>query len=1031
MHFFSPQRLIFQQAPEVCEVGNDAAAAECVDAHESYISGLENKISLLDAIIAQNPDDNDRAKEVRERIIKEQDQYRRMTHGFDVVLGEFDELTPALLATDEGADKVESLLGMINLVTSVFVYEELEEYPFHQESYDRFIDLIVEKLQLIEPRVSDILVRNRVREFLGLDRLPETLENLRERVDGEDLSQFFPSIDGLGHLGEGVAYYVLKIPKKWDTPAEIAENMALICDDWPAVVQYNQDNGRTVQAGGAVHVPVSAFLDESIKQGRQVQFVEVTINEKNPDKLERVLTAMCEPDPNLADKVHVFTESYFYQKPHPRNRYAIPISMLRMDWRASFVAEHPETPLNLGRDPYKNPQLFARMTIEGLNPYHPESLDTMIERGLVNEVTDDANFVWAQDIDRRDRDGDGNRGEWIDQCPEENRYLTSYAEDALNEIGATFFDNTGAYIRITAMYRSKQYQRDIRAYEPNAADQSTHFFANSFDIAKNAYCGAGRSDQGWPPNGDRVGGHMNDLRDVLRDMQEAGKIMFITEGNCYHVTVINPDIGGGHNIARPHRSISPEPEYAPIHPELVPEDFDPTQIDGFEEFSTQLLATMRSRKKQDKTMTIGEIQAEIVTKFLPKVRAAGHEETARLLEGRSWEVAHVMAILVSRHETQDSKAATHKHHLYVYDEDPTVFQDNASFSTWKQNYDWFKEGKIGTNKTMTLVDSSGQDAGTYNMYEYLTESNLDEVTEISRSLLMAALAARETSFVNLRNAGENSGYLSGVREAENNVFGYFQITAVQRGKIEDRAKEIFEELDDTIPGENWDMSEFTVEFNGHTCHINPKMEIAIAVAMMEHQQAVFRQTNHFENHPDQEMLALVAYNGGGAPIEYLLQFGVSVARYKKDSTGKYKLAYVDDTGTVNVSWITAAQRNKVAGFLSDAMAADNGSIQEVVPIYNLRRYFRKTLFTGPGTQSQFVAGREVGLRVSEIEKVFTCKPGVVGQVYISEVISHAIAMQYMDDDNYDGMHENALRDAMILLSSPEDVISEENLEQIG
>ncbi|MBT7703396.1 hypothetical protein HN748_04120, partial [Candidatus Peregrinibacteria bacterium] len=85
-----------------------------------------------------------------------------------------------------------------------------------------------------------------------------------------------------------------------------------------------------------------------------------------------------------------------------------------------------------------------------------------------------------------------------------------------------------------------------------------------------------------------------------------------------------------------------------------------------------------------------------------------------------------------------------------------------------------------------------------------------------------------------------------------------------------------------------------------------------------------------------------------------------------------------------------------------------------------------------GPVSQFIAGREVNLRSSEIEKAFTCKPGVVGQVYISEIVSYAIQNQYMEGTgNYDAMHENALRDTLILLGSPGDVISEENLAQIG
>ncbi|MBT7703497.1 hypothetical protein HN748_04640, partial [Candidatus Peregrinibacteria bacterium] len=927
--FLLPKRLAFQQAgdvPDFCEVSSQQQ--DCVTENQIYLNTLQSKIDLAELFLSENPD-NEKAKKLKESVEKEKKQYIEMMDRLMDVLRKIDELTNDNLNTDDGRKLIGTIFSMIDLVD--LLYEESsKKYPSQHEKYKELKKVIVSRFRDIEGNIEDVLIQNDVRVFVGRPLLPENLERLRDRVDGQDVEQFFPSVDGLGHLGEGVAYYALRIPDAWDTPKEMSKNMGLVCN-WKKVTEYNKDVGRTIEPGTAVHIPAYAFLDENLRSHRQVSFLELTIDEASSDKLDRVLKAMCEPDDNLSTKVMLFGESYFYGKPHPRNRYAIPVSMLREDWREHLMQEFPTTAVTLRRKDYKNPQLFSRMTVEGLNQVHPESFESMKKRGLVRKVADSDNFVW------------GLNGAGKNEFPEDNRYLTPYAEDVLNEIGSNFKQAAGGdFFRVTSMYRSRQYQKDLSTKSTGtaAAFYSTHFFGNSFDISKKYYCGSGGTDL-WAPNGDKIkdSGRLSaKLLTVLSDLQEQGKIMFILEGGCYHVAVLNPNVHTGieenSHIARPHRPISPEPERAQIYEENIPENFDPLAIEGFEEFQEQLLTEMRARKTAGNPMSLSEIQAKIVNDLLPKVRAAELEETARLLEGRSWEVAHVYAILISRHESQDSKAKSRRHHLFVYDEDPDVGQDLASFTTWRRQYGWFERGKYNASESLTMATAQGKPAGRYEMYKYLTESNVSEF--IDPNLLMA-LAARETGYIGLDGGGE-CAYTKGP------VFGYFQITGLQGEKIETKAKVIFDQLDDSIPGETWNFKEFKVNFNGQQYSLNPKMEIALAIAILQHNVDVLADTNHNQELPDQELLSLICYNGGRGPIEYLLQFGVYVNEHPKASSGKYKLTYVNQQGEVVVKWVSKAARDRVWTYLTKAMRADNGSIQEEEQLFSMRHYFRETLF---------------------------------------------------------------------------------------
>lgn len=155
MKEFSPYRPVFQQAgemPDVCETVD----SECTDNHQEYLRGLDSKLSLLESVLGENPN-NEEAKRLKEEVEQERQQYRLMLHAFEVALGHF----------EQEPKNITVILSSASLTFTVFETPSAE-YPFQAERFTELKGEVLTKLRALEPQIQDAAVRNQAREMLGL-----------------------------------------------------------------------------------------------------------------------------------------------------------------------------------------------------------------------------------------------------------------------------------------------------------------------------------------------------------------------------------------------------------------------------------------------------------------------------------------------------------------------------------------------------------------------------------------------------------------------------------------------------------------------------------------------------------------------------------------------------------------------------------------------------------------------------------------------------------------------------------------------
>lgn len=154
MKEFSPHRLVFQQAegiPDVCGVSE----RECPDRHQDYLNSLDSKLSLLESVLEENPN-NEQAKQLKEEVEQERQQYRLMLHAFEVIFGHLD-----------GDKNINVILSSASLTFAVFETSSAE-YPFQAERFAELKGEVLDRLRALEPQITDPTLRNQAREMLGL-----------------------------------------------------------------------------------------------------------------------------------------------------------------------------------------------------------------------------------------------------------------------------------------------------------------------------------------------------------------------------------------------------------------------------------------------------------------------------------------------------------------------------------------------------------------------------------------------------------------------------------------------------------------------------------------------------------------------------------------------------------------------------------------------------------------------------------------------------------------------------------------------
>jgi hypothetical protein len=128
-------------------------------------------------------------------------------------------------------------------------------------------------------------------------------------------------------------------------------------------------------------------------------------------------------------------------------------------------------------------------------------------------------------------DNDGYR---IAHLTHSSAHLTQHAYDRLKEMGIRFktalklLAKSDAYFVVSSLSRTEHTQQEeLRKIAMNATSGiSSHSYGVSFDIEK-------------IKTPDRCLDVQMCLKQVLRDMQDEGKILLCPESNCIHVTVIN------------------------------------------------------------------------------------------------------------------------------------------------------------------------------------------------------------------------------------------------------------------------------------------------------------------------------------------------------------------------------------------------------------------------------------------------------------------------------------------------------------
>lgn len=780
-------------------------------------------------------------------------------------------------------------------------------------------------------------------------------------IKGEILNE---GISKLAVLGKTEKYYVLNLPKSGKLSGDF---------DWKKIEAFNKKNNITIKAGEPLRIPVEALKTDLKYQG-EVSFLQISV--KDSSKSELVLKAVCKDYENSKMLLDVFNESHFYKKVKPDGSFAIPVAILKPDWQTYLLEKYRATPAKFRENSLYQMGEYDKFIAHCVDVEGHKYIerDEMIKAGLVKKVSPESRHFAFQD-----------------KTPDREKYLKEYASSGLYEIAEDFYKQTGYQLVVTSLFRTKAEQKDLAESNSMAAKGlSTHNFANSFDISNGRFIDPSGNEVTWSgTSGDaqkKLTGFRPVIEGILLKKQKEGKLMAMAETYAWHVMIASPGVGDGTKIPKTERPVSSE--VVTVTPDLSKkiDSIDFKKIEGFGEFSRKTIQTMRDRKAGGKTMKLSELQTILQTDLIAKIRKGGQNDLANVLAGRTFEMAHMINMLASMDKDKNVRSS-----LLIYDERPEVQAETMAYNDLALSYKYFKEGRISKSQKLELIDSKGRPVGDYNMHKFLTGSNVSDF--IDPNILMAKIG-QETSFKIVKNlSGEVSAYTG------QTVFGYFQLTSKQGTATEKRAKEIFAQLHG-IPGEKFDFEELCVPYENGKYYVNPRAEVAMAIAIYENNSKIMKAANGGVEHPDQDLLAILAYNHGPLYIQDLLKYGVTVSKYTVP--GGHKLSYVDSNGIVHtkvVSWAVKATVRKLLN-KRDKEAMDS-----------LKKELKKL-----GVNS-FSAGSSVGLRVSEIEKMASLARGGKGQLYVSQVLSRSVMLKYIDKNNFQDIDDNAIRDAMILLSS--------------
>lgn len=857
--------------------------------------------------------------------------------------------------------------------------ELLNTAPLDKELYGLLIDKIIGICRELNSGIN----LDKPESFNGKNLvLPQgfDLKIIREaevqELPDENLKGQFEkgSVSKLLKLGKKDPYYVLNLPKGADVKNAF---------EWSKVEEFNKASGIVLKEGEPFRIPASQ-LSKLLYQG-EVRFIELSL--KDVSKKDTVVSAITKNEFKSKELINLFTESFYYKKPKAANRIVVPMAILKGDWEEFLLDEYKVKPAQFRENSvYQTGEydLFLKHAT-GVESLKYEDRDQMIKDKKVEKVsTEGRKFRF--------------KGEF---SSEKEKYLRPYANKALDEIVNRFYQETGYMLMLTSIFRTPSEQKNLA--EGNSAATkgvSTHNFANSFDIANGRFLNPAGKEVTWSgvtgAEREKLTSFRPVIEKILTEMQKEGKLMALRELYAWHVMIANPDIGDGTELIARDRQIDPERETPTLDLESLKEiNIDFSKISEFNLFSSRLIETIRDRKESGRKMKISEVQEMIKSDLLKKLRDSGQKEAADILVGRTFEMAHVINILAS---TQKSNVL--KESYCVYDERPDVACEIVSFKDFAEKYALFKEARTSKTSKLKLVDENGDQAGDYNMYKFLTQSNVKEF--IDPNLLMAKIA-QETNFTFVKNlGGEKSDYTN------QTVFGYFQITGKQDAKTEKRAKEVFNQLTG-IPGTRFDFKEFKVPYGKGKYFVNPRAEIALAIAIYEKNAEKIRDANGGLEHIDEELLTILSYNHGTLYIEDILEHGVAVSEY--GVLGGYKLSYVDSNGTVHIKTVDKDQKKKIRSLINKSKIED------------LKKYLKKEF------NISFIPGRTIGVRVSEVEKIASIGRYGKGQLYISQILAKSIMFKYIDMNNFEDMDSNALADSMIALSSQKPV-SQSNIGNI-
>lgn len=785
------------------------------------------------------------------------------------------------------------------------------------------------------------------------------------------------SISKLLRMGKTNSYFVLNVPTVGGlTSVFDVKKVALIED-------FNRRSGIKIEAGKPFRLPTS--LVEDLEYQGEVRFIELSI--KDDSQRAAVIATLTREATRSDPLVSLFTESYFYKKSAPANHIVVPLALLKADWESYLLDEYKVHPAEFrSHSVYVTGEydLFLKHArdVEGLKY---EDRDQMIKDGRVQKVVEGG---------RKFRFKSGS-------ATEKEKYLKPYADTVLGEIAEKFYTETGYMLMITSVFRTPAEQKNLA--ETNSAATtgvSTHSFANSFDISNGRFIAPDGKEVTWSgvtgEERKKLDTFRPTIEKILISMQRGGKAMALRELYAWHVMISDPAIGDGTGLTSKQRLLDSDRETPPLDLDLLQtQNLDLSRIPEFEQFSARLIQTIKDRNDSGRKMKISEVQTMIQDELISKLSDSGQKDAAFILQGRTFEMANMINILVSTQESGNLHGS-----YCIYDERPEIESEVVGFEEFADKYALFKEARTSKTNKLSLLDSDNEVVGDYNMYKFLTKSNVRSF--IDPTILIAKIA-QETNFTFVKNlTGEVSDYTG------QTVFGYFQITSKQDKKTEKRAKEIFDQLTG-IPGTRFDFKEFKVSHKKGKYFVNPRAEIALAIAMYEQNAEKIRVANGGTEHVDNELLTTLSYNHGTLYIEDILKYGVTVSKYQVP--GGQKLSYVDAKGIVHAKVVTSKEESRIRTYLN------SGNVTE------LKKYLKDSF------NITFVSGRSVGVRISEVEKVGSLSRNGKGQLYTSQVLSKSVMLKYIDRNNYRDMDESALADSMIVLSAQKPV-SQSHLDSI-